>query len=105
MKLAIDPGIQQKVSLLASQVADEARRCFGENIRVYWFGSWVNGDPSKTSDLDIAIDLPSDVSSSQFLDFVEWVEDLRTLYRFDIINMAEISEEFRVKIISKGKLI
>lgn len=105
MKLAIDPGIQQKVNHLASQVAGEARRRFGENTRVYWFGSWVNGVPSKTSDLDIAIDLSSDVSSSQFLGFVEWVEDLPTLYRFDIINMAVISREFRDKIISKGKLI
>ena len=105
MKLAIDPGIQQKVSLLASQVADEARRRFGGNIHVYWFGSWVNGNPTNTSDLDIGIDLPSDVSSSELLDFVEWVEALPTLYRFDIINMSVISGEFRDKIISKGKLI
>lgn len=105
MRLAIDSGIETKVSHLASQVADEARRRFGENAHIYWFGSWVNGDATPVSDLDIGIDVSAGLRSSEFLDFVEWVENLPTLYRFDIINMAEISEMFRNKIILKGRLI
>ena len=105
MNQVIDTGIEKKVSHLASQVADEARRRFGHNTQIYRFGSWVNGNPSNTSDLDIGIDLSSNLSSSDFIDFVDWVEDLPTLYRFDIINMAEISETFRNKITSKGRFI
>jgi len=46
MTLAIKTDIENKVSMLAAQVADEAHRRFGNNTSVYWFGSWVNGNPS-----------------------------------------------------------
>lgn len=105
MTLAIDSGIENKVSQLAVQVADEARRRFGNNIAVYWFGSWVNGNASSRSDLDIGVDVSSSVLTSEFLNFVDWVEALPTLYRFDVINMSEISDSFRSKIKTMGRLL
>ncbi len=105
MSAAIDPITETKVSQLASQVADEARRRFGDGISVYWFGSWINGNANQRSDLDIAIDLPNGILPSAFIDFIDWIESLPTLYQFDIINMSEISDDFKKKIISTGRLI
>ena len=105
MKLAVDSSVETKVSHLAFQVASEARRRFGEKNHIYWFGSWVNGDATEVSDLDIGIDVSSSVSSLEFLNFIDWVEELPTLFQFDIINMSEISETFRNKIIKNGRLI
>jgi len=104
MTLAIGTDTENKVSILAAQVADEAHRRFGDNTPVYWFGSWVNGNASNRSDLDIGVDISSSILASEFLDFVDWVEALPTLYRFDIINMSEISDSFRNKIIM-GRLL
>jgi predicted nucleotidyltransferase len=105
MSLVIHSSISQKVSMLANQVAAEAHHRFGKNIPVYWFGSWVNGNASPKSDLDIGIDVSRTTRASEFLDFVDWVEFLPTLYRFDIINMSEISDSFRNKIITTGRLL
>ena len=105
MTLAIDSVTENKVSLLAAQVADEARRRFGTDISVYWFGSWVNGNASSRSDLDIGVDVSNSILASEFLAFVDWVEALPTLYRFDVINMSEISESFRNKIKTMGRLL
>ena len=105
MTLAIDTGTENKVSQLASQVADEAHRRFGANVPVYWFGSWVNGNASNRSDLDIGVGVSNSILTPEFLDFFDWVEALPTLYRFDIINMSEISDSFRNKIITMGRLL
>lgn len=65
----------------------------------------MSGNADPVSDIDIAIDVLETSHVSRFIDFVDWVEDLPTLYRFDIVNMLEISESFREKIILKGRLI
>jgi len=103
MSMTAGSATELKVSELASAVADEARHRFGENLPVYWFGSWVDGSANKTSDLDIALDLAGTVSSVDFMSFTDWVEDLPTLYKFDVINMSDISERFRGEILSSGR--
>jgi predicted nucleotidyltransferase len=60
MALAIDSSTENKVVFLAAQLADEARRRFGNDVKVYWFGSWVNGNASLRSDLDIGVDISTD---------------------------------------------
>jgi len=61
--------------------------------------------PSSRSDLDIGVDIQNSILASEFLDFIEWVEALPTLYQFDIINMSEISDSFKNKIIEMGRLL
>ena len=101
----VDPAVKNNVDSLASQIADEARLRFGKSTQVFWFGSWVNGGASEVSDLDLAFDLSDSVSVTDFNDFIDWVEQLPTLYKFDLINMTEISERFKKHILSSGQLI
>jgi len=98
-------AVETKINDLVLQVANEARRCFGLDIDVYWFGSWVNGSANKRSDIDIALNISTAITPVQFMSFVDWVEQLPTLYKFDIINMSDISDEFREKIIKTGQKI
>ena len=101
----VDPAVKSNVDSLAKQIADEARLRFGEKTRVFWFGSWVSGSASEVSDLDLAFDLPDSVAVIDFSDFIDWAEQLPTLYKFDLINMSEISERFKNHILSSGQLI
>jgi len=95
----------QKVEELASMVTKEARKRFGSATKVYWFGSWIKETAVETSDIDLAIDSPEQLSVQEFSRFTEWVEELPTLYSFDIINMNEISEQFKMRIQNEGKTL
>lgn len=99
--LSID-NVPQRVRDLVSSVAREARRRLGKETRVIWFGSWVRGAASPASDLDIAIDAPGGVSMRDYSALWDWVDELPTLYKIDLVNLNETGDQLRGEILERG---
>lgn len=99
--LSID-NVPQRVRDLVSSVAQEARRRLGKETRVIWFGSWIRGAASPASDLDIAIDVPGGVSMRDYSALWDWVDELPTLYKIDLVNLNEAGDQLRGEILERG---
>jgi len=98
-------GIPERVRGLAGTVADEVHRRLGPDVRVIWFGSWVQGGARPHSDLDIAIDAPGGMAMRDYATLWDWVDDLPALYSIDLVKLDEVSEEFRQRILKQGVVL
>ena len=65
------------------------------SYRVFLFGSRVKGDNFPRADIDIGIKGPKAVPSEIKLEIEERINNLPTLYKFDIVDFKEVSKEFK----------
>jgi len=70
--------------------------------RIWIFGSQINGEAKKTSDIDIAY---YDENSKNDYLILEKVQEIETLLKIDIKNIAKTSERFKNRVIATGKVI
>lgn len=70
--------------------------------RIYLYGSQVTGDSTPTSDIDIAF-FDEDFKSAYLIK--EEVEELSTLLKIDVTNLAYTEERFRKRVMSTGKVL
>ncbi|MBI4244443.1 MAG: nucleotidyltransferase domain-containing protein, partial [Planctomycetes bacterium] len=56
-------------------------------------------------DIDIAIDIGSSINNSLFRDIKDKVENIRTLRSIDIVDLGEVDNNFRNRILRDGKLL
>ena len=72
--------------------------------RIYLFGSRVTGDAKAESDYDFAFDAPeADASSLQSMR--DDVDQLHTLYRIDVANIAKADSRFASRVKDTGLVI
>jgi predicted nucleotidyltransferase len=62
--------------------------------KVFFFGSRVRGDNFEVSDIDIGID-GGEISPEIKMDIVEEIDNLPTLYTFDVVDFNKVSEDFK----------
>jgi len=65
------------------------------SYHVFFFGSRVKGDNFPRADIDIGIEGPKKISAGVKLEIEERINNLPTLYKFDIIDFKEVSEKFK----------
>lgn len=65
------------------------------SYKVFFFGSRVKRDESSRSDIDIGIEGSSEIPVRIKLKIEEELDNLPTLYRFDLVDFNGISERFR----------
>ena len=65
--------------------------------RVFFFGSRVKKNNFPRSDIDIGINGPEEIPPKIRLEIEEEVENLPTLYKFDIVDFKKVSYEFKKK--------
>lgn len=63
--------------------------------KVFFFGSRVRGDNFPRADIDIGIKGPRTVSFEIITQIKEELENLPTLYKFDIVDFKDVSEKFK----------
>jgi len=70
--------------------------CFaGDNVKIVLFGSRARNDNHATSDIDIGI-IPDGKNIGKKMGLLkEKVEDLNIPYRIEIVNLSEVSEDFK----------
>lgn len=72
--------------------------------RIYLFGSRVTGDAKAESDYDFAIDAP-DADPSALDKIREELDELHTLYRIDVANIAKAESRFVNRVRDTGLVI
>jgi predicted nucleotidyltransferase len=65
------------------------------SYRVFFFGSRVKRDNFPRSDIDIGIEGPDEISAKTKLEIEEELDNLPTLYKFDLVDFKNVSLEFR----------
>ena len=63
--------------------------------KVFFFGSRVKKDNSNRSDIDIGIEGPKKISVRIKLEIEEELDNLPTLYKFDLVDFKEVPERFK----------
>lgn len=63
--------------------------------RVFFFGSRVQGTGDDRSDIDIGIMGPAPIPSDIRFVIEEEIDGLPILYKMDIVDFADVSEDFR----------
>ena len=88
---ALDPAIAS----VGREVTAIVKRTAGDAYRVFLFGSWASGDAHERLDIDIGIDGPTRVDPSAMLEIRDACERLPTLYRVDLVDLAQVTPDFR----------
>ena len=65
------------------------------SYKVFFFGSRVDGDANKRSDIDLGIEGAAAVKGVDFIEIKSALEDLPILYKIDLVDFANVSEEFK----------
>lgn len=71
--------------------------------KVYLFGSRARGDFNATSDIDIAVEF-LDNDKSNLIKLYTKLEELNTLYKFDIVDMSMLDNSKFKKEIEKDRV-
>lgn len=66
-----------------------------KEYKVFFFGSRVRGDNFPRADIDIGIKGPKTVSLEIAFGIKEELENLPTLYKFDVVDFKDVSEKFK----------
>lgn len=66
--------------------------------RIFFFGSRVRGDNFPGSDIDIGIDGSEPIPPAIKLEIEEQLDNLPTLYKFDLIDFNTVSVEFKKEV-------
>lgn len=96
------PTAPLRVRTLASTVAAQARARFGQDLRVYWFGSWTTGKARPHSDIDLALAGTSPLPNRDLAVLRDWIDDLPTLYSIDLLDLNQVGDILRRRIETEG---
>ena len=96
------PAPRDRVNELARAAASLVREEFGPDARVVWFGSWPRGTARRNSDIDVAILPPKPATPADWGRLRGRIEDLRTLYSFDLVDMTAASSDLLAEIERDG---
>jgi predicted nucleotidyltransferase len=69
---------------------------------VYLFGSMARDEARHTSDIDVAILPHEELPPAFFAELVDAIEESTIPYNVDLVDMREVSPEFREKIVRTG---
>ena len=99
---AVARAVNLEVLAIARQVAGIVRRVLGDPAyRVYLFGSWVAGDASPRSDIDIGIDGPMPVPPPAMVAIRDACDALSTLRAVDLVDLTRVSPGFREGLVTR----
>jgi CRISPR-associated protein Cmr1 len=72
--------------------------------RIYLFGSRAKGNAEYSSDFDIAIDASK--PSTKLLDTIEeQIEKFIGLFKFDLVFLKDVDEEFRKIVLKNSRIL
>lgn len=86
---------QQELRRLIKNVFDKHLQT--GDYRLFFFGSRVKGDNSPRSDIDLGIEGPQKLSSRVKLSIEEELQNLPILYKIDLVDFTNVSDDFKKK--------
>lgn len=92
-----NPYLQELQKILLKYIAKR-------KVKVYLFGSRAKNTARATSDVDIALLPMESLPDNFFADLRELLEESNLPYTVDIIDLSQIDEAFKQKILQEGIL-
>ena len=82
------------------RLKDQVREIIGRYLdlklyRIVFFGSRVNKTNTLRSDIDLGIDGPEEIPGVIRVKILEELEDLPTLYSFDLVDLKTVAAGFK----------
>lgn len=84
---------QEKLQKSIKGVFDKHLKTNG--YRIFFFGSRVKGDNSPRSDIDLGVEAEDRLSAKTKLMIEEELQNLPTLYKIDLVDFGNVSEDFK----------
>lgn len=78
---------------IKNAILSEKERLTG--FKVFFFGSRVSGTCRERSDYDIGLSGNTDLDLHTFFRLEEKLDAINTLYKIDLVNFSDVSDEFR----------
>jgi len=75
------------------------------SYRIFFFGSRVKGDNFPRADIDIGIEGPEEIPAGIKLEIEDELEELPTLYKFDLVDFKTVSDKFKKEALKNTELI
>ncbi len=76
-----------------------------EGVVVYLFGSRATGNATTVSDIDIGIAFKDRSSRAVIPLLREKIENSNIPYKVDIVDLSQVSREFRERVLREGKVL
>ncbi len=76
-----------------------------KHFRIFVFGSRVSSENSKFSDIDIGIESRVKIPGSIMTKIKEEINNIRTLYSFDVVDFKRTSKDFKEKALSQKEVL
>ena len=74
----------------------------GHPAHVYLFGSWVRGDASRVSDIDVGILPLEPLPAGLLLDLQEALDNSLSLYPVDLVDLTAAPDSLRARVLAEG---
>lgn len=81
--------LKKEISGIVSKYLDLSR------YKIFFFGSRVKGDNFARADIDIGIEGPEKIPVERKLNIEEEIDNLPTLYKFDVVDFSKVSSSFK----------
>lgn len=94
-----DPAIAEFSLKEIRRIASDV---LGLDARVYLFGSWARGDARRTSDIDIAVWLPSASDDMAMSELRTRLHDSNIPYHVDVVDLRHAAHSVRKRILREG---
>ncbi|MDP3764635.1 MAG: nucleotidyltransferase domain-containing protein [bacterium] len=84
----------------SEKLKDQIIKIVGKHLdlsqyKVFFFGSRVSGGGDDRSDIDVGIDGLNPVPLGALLDIKDELDNLPVLYKIDVVDFKDISDQFR----------
>ena len=109
MTAAVAPLGTTSPGTIAAWALRETRRIVCKEIgsapaKVFLFGSWATGRADRLSDIDVGILPLTLLSPALFATIRECLEDSDIPFRVDVVDLSEVDEDFRARVLREGTL-
>lgn len=73
--------------------------------RLFFFGSRIKGNNSPRSDIDLGVEGTTKLSARERFLIDEELQNLPILYKIDLVDFSNVSEEFKEKALQNAEFI
>jgi uncharacterized protein len=82
--------------IITANIVDIIRRYVPDSsYKIFFFGSRVSGGGTYNSDIDVGIEGPKPVGVRIMSNIEDDIEELRTMFKIDVVDFANVSEKFK----------
>ena len=93
---------QEHIDFIVNTIRKVLKR---DQFKIILFGSFANGNPSRLSDIDIALLSKKPLDLAKLSMIKEYFEESDFLYSVDVIDLARVSKNFGEKVLQAGMVL